>query len=245
MKASLRNLLAGAGVLAVLLVCLPFAAQRGWLGSGLREWLEQRRSEYSFNRIYAEPASSFKTTPNDFLRSAIGTAVPGRALDVAMGEGRNAVYLASLGWKVTGFDVSEVGLQKALEHAKQAGVTIDAVHSSAESFDYGHEQWDLVVLEYAPIHYDDAAFMQRLRDSIRPGGYVLVETPVEWQNAKTKRPRVPGDLEPGELKSLFPGFEMVFYREAIGMSDWFPRETLIVRMLARKPDAQVPAAAAH
>jgi len=240
---SLRNLLAVAGAIAVLVVSLPFAAQRGWLGTGLQEWLEQRRNEWSFNRIYAEPASSFKTTPNDFLRSAVGTAVPGRALDVAMGEGRNAVYLASAGWKVTGFDVSEVGLERAREHAKQAGVTIDTVHSSAENFDYGRDQWDLVVLEYAPIHYDDLEFMERLRDSVRPGGYVLVETPVEWQDAKTKRPRVPGDLEPGELKSLFSGFEMVFYREAIGMSDWFPRETLIVRMLARKPDAPIPAVA--
>jgi 2-polyprenyl-3-methyl-5-hydroxy-6-metoxy-1,4-benzoquinol methylase len=243
MSAPLRNLLAGVIALALVLVCLPLAAQRGWLGSGPRDWMEQRRSEWSFNHIYAEPAASFKTTPNDFLSSAVGTAVPGRALDVAMGEGRNAVYLASAGWKVTGFDVSEVGLAKAREHAKQAGVTIDAVHSSAESFDYGRDQWDLVVLEYAPIHYDNAAFMQRLRDSIKPGGYVLVETPVEWQDAKAKRPRVPGDLEPGELKSLFPGFEMVFYREAVGMSDWFPRETLMVRMLARKPDAPVPAAA--
>jgi 2-polyprenyl-3-methyl-5-hydroxy-6-metoxy-1,4-benzoquinol methylase len=235
MNVSLRNLVAWTVGLAIVLVCLPLAAQRGWLGSGPQEWIEQRRSEWSFNRIYAEPAASFKTTPNDFLRSAVGTAIPGRALDVGMGEGRNAVYLASAGWKVTGFDVSEVGLEKAREHAKQSGVAIDTVHSSAENFDYGREQWDLVVLEYAPIHYDNQEFMQHLRDSIRPGGYVLVETPVEWQDAKSKRPRVPGDLEPGELKALFPGFEMVFYREAVGMSDWFPRETLMVRMLARKP----------
>ena len=241
MQAKVKKLLAGAVALVAVLLCLPFAAQRGWLGTDLREWIEQRRNEWSFNRIYAEPAASFKTTPNDFLRSAIGTAPPGRALDVAMGEGRNAVHLASLGWKVTGFDVSEVGLDKARERAKQAGVTIEEVHSSAENFDFGRDQWDLVVLEYAPVHYDDAAFMQRLRDSVRPGGYVLVETPVEWQDAKTKRPRVPGDLEPGELKTLFPGFEMVFYREAVGMSDWFPRETLIVRMLARKPNAPAQA----
>ena len=236
MGESLKKLVAAVALFALVLVSLPFAAQHGWLGQGLRDWIEQRRSQWHFDRIYSEPASSFKTTPNDFLRSAVGTAPPGKALDVAMGEGRNAVYLASSGWDVTGFDISKVGLEKAQERARQSGVKINTVQSSAENFDFGRNQWDLVVLEYAPVRYDDVNFMQRLRDSVKPGGYVLVETPVEWQDAKSKRPRVPGDLEPGELKAHFPGFEMVLYREAVGTSDWFPRETLMVRMLARKPN---------
>lgn len=239
MQSIVKKLLIGAVVLIALVVAVPGAVQRGWLGKDLQDWLRQKRSAWTFDRIYSDPAASFKLTPTDFLRSAIGTAPPGRALDVAMGEGRNAVYLASLGWQVTGFDISQVGLQKARERAQKAGVSIEAVERSADTYDYGKEQWDLILLTYAPVHYDDTGFMQRLRDSAKPGGYVLVETPVEWHHAKGKRPRVPGDLEPGELKSLFPDWEMVYYREAEGTSEWFPRETTIVRMLARKASGPI------
>lgn len=53
------------------------------------------------------------------------------ALDVAAGEGRNAVWLATQGWQVTATDFSEVGQAKARALAEHAGVVIDTVHADA------------------------------------------------------------------------------------------------------------------
>ena len=63
-----------------------------------------------------------------------------------MGQGRNAIYLAKQGWRVTGFDVSKAGLVEAQRLAKLAGVSIQTVLASDEEFDFRTEQWDLVAI---------------------------------------------------------------------------------------------------
>ncbi|HBY64659.1 MAG TPA: hypothetical protein DEH78_32975, partial [Solibacterales bacterium] len=70
-----------------------------------------------YNRVYTG-APSFNTQPNRFLVEA-AAAIPaaGSALDAGMGQGRNALFLASKGWKVTGFDVAEAGLRAASARA--------------------------------------------------------------------------------------------------------------------------------
>jgi len=68
---------------------------------------------------------AYGESPNDFVKKEIAKLKPGKALCPAEGEGRNAVYLASLGWEVTAFDISSSGKQKALNLASQNGVTID------------------------------------------------------------------------------------------------------------------------
>jgi cyclopropane fatty-acyl-phospholipid synthase-like methyltransferase len=67
---------------------------------------------------------------------------PGKALDVAMGQGRNSHYLATHGWDVTGYDISEGGLTQARQLAEKAGLKIRTVTASHEEFYYGTAQWD-------------------------------------------------------------------------------------------------------
>jgi 2-polyprenyl-3-methyl-5-hydroxy-6-metoxy-1,4-benzoquinol methylase len=64
------------------------------------------------------------TEPNRFLPPEVEGLTPGRALDVACGEGRNAVWLATQGWDATGIDFSAVGLAKARQLAAERGVTV-------------------------------------------------------------------------------------------------------------------------
>ena len=82
---------------------------------------------------------------NKFLEERIKGRQPGTALDIGMGEGRNALFLATQGWEVTGFDISDVGVQLAREAAQQRGVKLKAVVEDADRFDYGRQRWDLVV----------------------------------------------------------------------------------------------------
>ena len=70
-----------------------------------------------YDKVYSG-VPEFKTEPNRLLMETVDGRKPGRALDVGMGQGRNALALARLGWDVTGFDVSAVGLAEASAAAR-------------------------------------------------------------------------------------------------------------------------------
>ena len=103
----------------------------------------------AFNWLYKHPMGFFNKDPNAPLVETVSSLKPGKALDIAMGEGRNAIWLATKGWDVTGFDISDEALRQTEERAGRVGVTIKAIKAASESFDYGHEQWDLIVMSYA------------------------------------------------------------------------------------------------
>ncbi|HSW48688.1 MAG TPA: methyltransferase domain-containing protein, partial [Bryobacteraceae bacterium] len=116
------------------------AAQVGARTKIIERLVKERREElhpFFFDRTYSSDAPRFRTDPNALLVEAVRDRKPGRALDVHMGQGRNAVYLASQGWDVTGFDFSEEGVRAAREAARQAGVPLTAIVRRHEEFDFG------------------------------------------------------------------------------------------------------------
>ena len=115
------------------------------IGTLLR--LMRKRSEawpLLFDRIYASPAPNVSDSPNALLIAAVEGREPGRALEIAVGQGRNAVALAARGWDVTGIDVSEEGLSAARANAERAGVHLTLKREADDGFDFGTGQWDLV-----------------------------------------------------------------------------------------------------
>ncbi len=89
---------------------------------------------------YAETGWAFGTEPNDFLREqAHHLPTHGRVLCLAEGEGRNAVWLAQQGHRVTGVDTAAVGLAKAHALAAERGVTIETVVADLATFDPGSD----------------------------------------------------------------------------------------------------------
>jgi 2-polyprenyl-3-methyl-5-hydroxy-6-metoxy-1,4-benzoquinol methylase len=123
-----------------------------------------------FNRVFKTEKGPREH--NALLEDGVRTVQPGKALDVTMGQGRNAVFLALRGWEVCGFDVSEEALSRASEAARRSGVRICALQSTAEEFDYGGDGWDLLLLVYAWVPLSDPAFAARLKQSLRRGGLV-------------------------------------------------------------------------
>jgi SAM-dependent methyltransferase len=115
------------------------------------------------------------TEANTFLVETVSGLRPGKALDIGMGEGRNAVFLAQKGWDVTGVDLSEVGVAKAGERARSLGVKINAKAQDINLFDLGSLQWDLVCLLYFPIDDSMPNLHQRIVTSLKPGGLVIIE----------------------------------------------------------------------
>src|SRR5262245_45685691 len=85
---------------------------------------------------------------NKFLAETVKGRTPGKALDIGMGQGRNSMFLAELGWEVTGFDISDVAVKQAQAEAQKRGLKIDAKVGDVDKFDYGKQKWDLVVGMY-------------------------------------------------------------------------------------------------
>lgn len=226
-----------AALLAVVFVAgaLLFALDKGWLGRPAQDWLWLQRSRLAFNQIYSKPTGPFPLEPTPLLVRAVENVAPGAALDVAAGQGRNSLFLAAKGWKVTAFDISSTGL-KALESvASRRGLSVTTQVVTAQEFDYGVNRWDLVVLTYAPVGFNDPALLGRIRDGVKPGGLVVSETPVLYEPGRTDRVKGPGDLERGELRSIFDGpFEILSYEEAEGTTEWFGVRCPIARLIARK-----------
>jgi len=125
---------------------------------------------------YSEPGFAYGTDPNEFLASVIDKIPLGKILSLAEGEGRNAVYLASLGYQVTGVDGSEVGLRKAEELATERGVIITTLPADLSSFEIEPEQWDGIIACYC--HLPSAIRIPLHRAAVRglkPGGVFVLE----------------------------------------------------------------------
>jgi len=110
----------------------------------------------------------WSATPNIFLPPLVEGVAPGTALDVACGEGRNAIWLAHQGWNVTAFDFSAVGIDKARAHAGDTNV--EWIVADATSFE-PTKKFDLVVIFY--LHLPDVPIAQAFThaiDALAPGG---------------------------------------------------------------------------
>lgn len=184
-----------------------------------------------FDRIYSSDRPTFSQQPSPVLVEAIEGLTPGRALDVAMGQGRNAVFLAQRGWNVTGFDVSNEGLNLARVNAKKAGVSLTAQRSTIEEFEYGQAQWDLIALIYVPNSAHQGAAITRLARALKPGGLLVIESFASDRQSPTRRPV---DIDPTVLKASLTDFELVRFDDRDAVSEWDPHPTRLCRVIARK-----------
>jgi ubiquinone/menaquinone biosynthesis C-methylase UbiE len=156
---------------------------------------------------------------------------PGTALDVAMGQGRNAVYLATQGWKVTGVDISDEGMRMAKEAAAAQKLKLDTVTADLDKYDFGKDRWDLVTLIYAGSNADE---VQRILPSIKKGGLFVCEYfHADSEVAKTGA----GGWATGKLAELFTkagGFKILRDDVVDDNADWGQRKTKLVRFVAQR-----------
>lgn len=104
---------------------------------------------------YAE-GSVWSREPNAWIERTVGHLDPGTAVDLGAGEGRNALWLATLGWEVTAVDFSAVGLETGRARAAELGVEVEWVVADATTW-VSPEQVDLVVIAYLQLPADDLA----------------------------------------------------------------------------------------
>lgn len=193
-----------------------------------RVWDERYRSEKAAGE--GSPVWA-KRGPSAFLvENAELLPEGGRALDVAMGSGRNALYLASLGFEVTGVEVSPVACEQALEAARAAGLRIEAVCADLESWEAPEAAFDVVI----NFNYLQRDLCPLLAAALKPGGVLVFETFTTEQRRFGWGPKHDAFLlRPGELRELFPELEALAYREEVRETERGMRAA--AGLVARRP----------
>ncbi len=160
----------------------------------------------------------------------------GRALDVAMGEGRHALYLAAQGFRVTGIDRDAAAVARARAKAGDRGLSIDARVADLE-----REGRDLVepgaFSLVVNFHYLQRDLIPRLRAALAPGGWILFETFTSDHPrvSRTGRPSNPDFLlRRGELRTCFEDLSVVEYEEGVFPTRDGDRQA-VARLAAFKP----------
>jgi SAM-dependent methyltransferase len=130
----------------------------------------------SWNRRYAAADRIHSTAvPNRFLVDEIAALTPGAALDVACGAGRNAVWLAERGWRVTAVDFSDVALGMARDLASSRSASIDWIEADVMAWKPQAHAYDLVCVLYLQLPAPERqAVLRHAVEAVRPGGTLLV-----------------------------------------------------------------------
>ena len=151
--------------------------------------------------------------PSQLLTEYLPLLSKGKALDVAMGKGRNAIFLASNGFEVVGLEKDKESIDTCLTEAKKLGVHVDARCIDLENFDscqIEKSAYDVIIC----FCYLQRNLIPSMKDALRPGGFLLYETFLIDQHIKTGHPRHREYcLEHNELLRLFIDFRIIHYHE--------------------------------
>ncbi|MER2999166.1 class I SAM-dependent methyltransferase [Pontibacter populi] len=197
-----------------------------------------------WNERYKQPEMAYGKEPNAFFREQLDKLQPGKLLLPAEGEGRNAVYAATIGWQVQAFDYSEAGRTKALQLADALGVTIDYTLSEAENYTSGPESYDAVALIYA--HFPPAIrhkLHQQVKGWLKPGGTVMLEAfhPKQMDGYTSGGPQNHAMLYTADmLRSDFTGLKIKVLQEyeiTLHEGIYHNGAGYVTRLVATKPTA--------
>ncbi|MBZ5591621.1 MAG: methyltransferase domain-containing protein [Acidobacteriia bacterium] len=171
-------------------------------------------------------AEHFDAGPSKLVTETVQPLPAGTALDLACGAGRNALWLAEQGWKVTAVDGAPAAIEILRRRAAERGVTVDARVADLEKGEYSIEPsaWNLILLCY----YLQRDLFEPAKRGVVQGGIVIaivhITEPGEEPTYKRARP--------GELRSWFEGWEILHYRE--GKPDDPAHQRAVAEIVARR-----------
>jgi tellurite methyltransferase len=182
-------------------------------------------------RTAARPAEDFNSAPTPLLVETAKAVKPGKALDLACGAGRNALWLAEHGWSVTAVDGAAAAIEILRNHTAQRDLRIDTRVADLEKREYRIEssQWDLIVIAY----YLQRDLFEPAKRGVKPGGLLLVIVHIPEPGEESTR----NSLPPGELRKYFDGWEVLHSYEGKPVDDAHRRS--VAEIVARRPP-QIP-----
>ena len=166
-------------------------------------------------------------SPNSLLAETVAKLRPGKALDLACGTGRNAVWLAAHGWKVTAVDGAAAAIDLLHKRAAERRVSVEAHVANLEKNEYRIDpgEWDLICMCF----YLQVSLFEPAKRGMKPGGIVLVIVHITAPGEEPTNHR----LRPGELNTYFQDFEILHYRE--GAPNDPAHKRLCAEIVARRP----------
>ncbi|MEY8761845.1 class I SAM-dependent methyltransferase [Chryseobacterium tongliaoense] len=176
-----------------------------------KTWLDRWDERYS-NEEFA-----YGTEPNNYLKTQLEKLNPGSILFPAEGEGRNAVFAAQLGWKVSAFDISSEGKNKALQLAESNNVKIDYQVGELQTLDFQEGQFDAIALIYAHFPAEIKSSVHKMLDQyLRKGGFIIFEAfskshlDYVLKNEKVGGPKdIDSLFSVDEIRSDFPDYDII------------------------------------
>ncbi len=190
-----------------------------------------------WNLKYEGTTYIYGKEPTAFLKEKLSLLKKGKALVLAMGEGRNAVYLAENGFDVTGVDISEVGIEKCEQLAAERDVEVNSIVADLTDYDMGSEQYDLITNFY----FYDKLILPGVVDSLKPGGIFIFETYSRDHPKHSKfGPKNPDYLvKPNELLEIFKSLRILYYEDTVNELDegMHKGKAALIRLIARKPES--------
>lgn len=190
----------------------PISAQRLNKLSGNKDQTYDTKSEW--DQKYSRPSFVFGKTPVKFLAENFDFIPEGsKVLDVGMGEGRNAVFLAKKGHSVTGIDISSVAIKKSYLLAKEFDVRIKGITASLDKYKFEKESFDAIICFY----YVDRKLTKKMMSWLRPGGILIYEAHTLKQRRKAKYSKDPKSyfLKSQELLKMFKVLRVLKYEEPL------------------------------
>ena len=184
-------------------------------------------SKTQWDEKYSRPTFIYGKSPAQFLAENYHyIPYEGSVLDMGMGEGRNAVFLAQKGYKVTGIDISSVAVKKSYLLAQEFGVKIKGVVASLSDYKIPPASFDAIVCFY----YVDRSLVEKIKGWLKPGGILIYEAYTTREKAKARKQDQLDDelyLKEQELLKLFPGMRVLKYEEPLHEKEF--RSSIILR----------------
>lgn len=170
-------------------------------GDDQKIWDERHASKHG----QGEPSPFLK----EILESNSWRIQPGKALDIATGKGRNALFLAERGFSVEAIDVSTVALEQGRKAAQEKKLAIDFRQADPDSVELPEAAYDLIL----NFNFLQRALIPKMKKALKIGGHIVFETYLIDQRV-LGHPRNPAYLlGHNELLELFRDFRVLYYRE--------------------------------
>ncbi len=179
-----------------------------------------------WDQRYSRPSFVFGKSPVRFLAENY-QYIPfeGTVLDMGMGEGRNAVFLAQKGYRVTGIDISSVAVKKAYMLAEEFGVKFKGVVASLNEYKIAPASFDAIICFY----YVDRSLIEKMKTWLKPGGILIYEAYTVREMRTKKAPEYNPEyyLKEQELLDLFSGMRVLKYEEPLHEKEF--RSSIILK----------------
>ena len=194
----------------------------------------------NWDNRYDEERFFYGTEPNYFVARALVGLTPGRALFLAEGEGRNAVYAAGLGHDVVAVDNSFVGQRKAMDLAAERSVELEYRLEDLVDGAWRGESWDLIVLGFAHLPPEIMpAVHAACAAALAPGGVLVLNSFSKAQFGRKSGgpPRLEWLHEVEELKGRCSGLELDVVETEVGLAEGAGHRgmAMVIELVGRKP----------